>query len=421
MQQRLNTFPNYGVIIAIPLYLFAMILSSRLTQFSYLPFLASYLGVLAAYFIILEKLPTLSRKTLIMLLIIGFVSRLLFVFQKPLLSDDLYRCIWEGIVTLNGKNPYLLSPSSPELESLRPAWHHLINHADYPAIYPPVATMFNTLVAFVKPTPTFYKGSLCLADLFLTLIIGLRLTFLQKPRRDLLLYFLHPLPIIEISGNGHHEALVLLMAMSAFYFLDRRKLSTAAAWFSGAILSKYFFLVLIAEFRNRRTPFIILVATLLLFAPFYASSGNIFFSLGAYLKNWEFNASLYRLGTLLSSNHNHLRLLLAGSYLLFWLYLNLKANLSNLQRPVILLIGLLLISPTVHPWYGLWLLPFLVFYKYRAGLLFISLLPLSYIVLEKFHATGIWQENYWVTTLIYTPLILDLGKRIQKQGCEKLF
>ncbi|MBN2809014.1 MAG: hypothetical protein JXR80_05930 [Deltaproteobacteria bacterium] len=405
LQRSANTLPAYGVIFALPLYLFSLIFLGRMTGFSYLPFVTAYLGALAAYFIILANLPQLSHRTLILLLLIGTGARFFLVFQKPLLSDDLYRCLWEGIVTLNGKNPYRLAPAAPELESLRPVWHHLINHAAYPAIYPPLTTLFNTMVAWIYPNPFFYKGCLSLADLLLTLIIGLRLRFLHKPRRDLLLYFLHPLPILEISGNGHHEALVLLTAMTAFYFLDRRKLTAAAAWFAGAILSKYFFLVLISEFRNRRTPLIILLSSVLLFAPFLSARGKLFFSLGAYLENWEFNASLYRLGTLLISDHQHLRLLLALSYLIFWLHLNFKVKPTSSQRPVMLLTGLLLVSPTVHPWYGLWLLPFLVFYRYQAGLLFISLLPLSYIVLENFLATGLWRENYWITALLYSPLL----------------
>ena len=149
LQRILKIFFAYAEPFGIALYLFSVIFLSRLTEFSYLPFAAAYLGALGGYFIILKKLPALSRKTLILLLFLGFGVRLLFVFQEPLLSDDLYRCIWEGIVTLHGKNPYLLSPADPELESLRPAWHNLINHADYPAIYPPLTTLFNTLVAFM--------------------------------------------------------------------------------------------------------------------------------------------------------------------------------------------------------------------------------------------------------------------------------
>ncbi len=408
-------FAAYESTFGIVLYALSIVFLSRFTRFSYLPFITVYLGALGAYFIILKKLPTLSRKKLLVLLFFGLVSRLLSIFQEPLLSGDLYRCLWEGIVTLHGKNPYLISPADPELENLRPVWHHLINHAEYPALYPPLTTLFNTLVAFIKPTPHFYKGCLTLVDLSLTLVIGLRLTSLKKPRRFLFLYFLHPLPIIEISGNGHHEALVLLAIMTAFYLLDQDKLSAAAAWFSAAVLSKYFFLILISEFRNWRTLLILLVFSLSLFAPFYSTQGNIFFSLGAYLEHWEFNASLYRLGTLLITDHGYLRLLLVSGYLFFWFYINLRVELPDHQRSVILLTGLLLISPTVHPWYGLWLLPFLVFYQYRAGLLFISLLPLSYIVLEGFQASGIWRENYWITTLIYSPLAFDLGRKIQKR------
>ncbi|MEA3332800.1 MAG: hypothetical protein U9Q58_04305 [Pseudomonadota bacterium] len=415
LQVSLKPLAAYESAFGNALYVLSFFFLGRLTEFSYLPFASAYLGALGAYFIILNKLPVLSRKSLLTLLFLGFAARILFVFQEPLLSDDLYRCLWEGLVTLHGKNPYLLSPADPQLEALRSAWYHLINHADYPAIYPPVMILFNAAVAAIKATPFFYKSCLTLVDLALALVLSLRLKKLQLPRRKMVIYFLHPLPIIEISGNGHHEALVLLTIMTAFYFLDRDKLSAAAVWFSAAVLSKYFFLILISEFRNRRTLLILPALSLLLFAPFFSLNGNIFFSLGAYLKHWEFNASLYRLGTLLFADNGCLRLLLGSGYLLFWLFISLKVKLPvHHQRPVMLLTGLLLVSPTVHPWYGLWLLPFLVFYQFRAGLLFISLLPLSYIVLEGFQASGVWRENYWITGLIYTPLILALGTSICK-------
>ena len=414
MQVSLKFFSTHESAFGIVLYALFLFLLSRLTEFSYLPFASVYLGALGAYFMILKKISVLSRKKLLTLLVLGLAARLLFVFQEPLLSDDLYRCLWEGLVTCKGYNSYLLAPSDPQLEALRPVWYHLINHADYPAIYPPVTLLFNAAVAAFKATPFFYKSCLTLIDLALALVLSLRLKSLQLPRRKMLIYFLHPLPIIEISGNGHHEALVLLTIMTAFYFLDRDQLSAAAVWFSAAVLSKYFFLILISEFRNRRTPLILLALSLLLFAPFFSLNGNIFFSLGAYLEHWEFNASLYRLGTLLVADHGYLRLLLGAGYLLFWLCLSLKVKLPVHQRPVMLLTGLLLVSPTVHPWYGLWLLPFLVFYQFRAGLLFVSLLPLSYIVLEGFQASGVWRENYWITGLIYTPLILALGDKIRK-------
>ena len=39
----------------------------------------------------------------------------------------------------------------------------------------------------------------------------------------------------------------------------------------------------------------------------------------------------------------------------------------------------LLLSPTVHPWYLLWLTPFLPYFPSRAWILFTGLVPLSYL------------------------------------------
>ena len=65
--------------------------------------------------------------------------------------------------------------------------------------------------------------------------------------------------------------------------------------------------------------------------------------------------------------------------------------------------GFFLLSPTAHPWYLCWLLPFLVVVPNRAWLLLTGLVGLSYWILIDYSKTGIWQETSWVKWVEYSP------------------
>ena len=68
----------------------------------------------------------------------------------------------------------------------------------------------------------------------------------------------------------------------------------------------------------------------------------------------------------------------------------------------------LLLSPTVHPWYLLWVLPFLALRANLAWMAFSWLVLLAYHVLGDYRATGVWQESGWIRLVEYSPVYLLL-------------
>jgi len=52
------------------------------------------------------------------ILIFGIFFRLIFISQNPVLSDDIYRYLWDGKVSAAGINPYQFAPNATELELL---------------------------------------------------------------------------------------------------------------------------------------------------------------------------------------------------------------------------------------------------------------------------------------------------------------
>ena len=97
-------------------------------------------------------------------------------------------------------------------------------------------------------------------------------------------------------------------------------------------------------------------------------------------------------------------------------------TLIRVQDPLkivfILMAAHLLLSPTVHPWYLLWVLPFLPFFPSMAWIYLSCASLLAYNVLDGFHTTGVWHEDAWVKWVEYLPFVLlSVVSRRRKQAC----
>ena len=70
------------------------------------------------------------------IVIVAILLRIGFSYIPPVLSDDAYRYIWDGVLTAQGENPFQLKPSDPELEELQnDPIYPLLNSADYYSVY----------------------------------------------------------------------------------------------------------------------------------------------------------------------------------------------------------------------------------------------------------------------------------------------
>ena len=106
--------------------------------------IASYALAFLPYFLVLfflRRTPT-TRALFLGVLLAGVLLRILFLPFAPVLSDDIYRYVWDGRVAMSGINPFAFAPQAEELRHLRDAaiWP-LINHPTVPTIYPPAAQL----------------------------------------------------------------------------------------------------------------------------------------------------------------------------------------------------------------------------------------------------------------------------------------
>ena len=252
--------------------------------------------VFAAY-LVLRHGVALGRPHLI--LGAALVFRLTLWWSPATLSDDIFRYVWDGRVQLADINPYLYAPSAPQVAHLRDALYHSVNHAAIPTIYPPLAQLFFRAICALSATPAAFKLALLLCDWGLCLLLAYSLVRRGQDPRRVVLYAWNPLPLIEVAGSGHIDALGVLLLFAALYALHSQRWSAAICALAGAFLVKLVPLVLLPSFwRRPRTDWfnlrkrsaLLLFPTLglLAFWPFADAGEKLATGLMTYVQHWHF-------------------------------------------------------------------------------------------------------------------------------------
>ena len=370
-----------------------------------------------------------GRRGLVIVLAAAALSRVLLLPTTPALSGDVYRMAWEGQVVLEGKDPWAHPPDDPALADLAAAHPELRERVGYwklPAIYPPFAQLFGAGVGWISPSVTVLKAALLLAE---AALIAALIALLGSRGHNLLLvaaYAWNPLPLTEIAGSGHGDALAVAFLFLALLALERGRAAGAAALAALSGMTKFAGFVLLPlllrRVRGRRTQRTAIGAAgavvALTLAPFltpdrlaggFAARFQEFgFSLWHYARHWRFNDSLF----------SPLDAALGGAArpVAFAVLIVLAAALVIRRHPPGLSLALLagaafLLSPVAHPWYLLWTLPFLVVNPERRGLLAAGL-TMTLTVVFSYHALwtippGLdWNLPAWVRITEYLPVPL---------------
>ncbi len=388
--------------------------------------------VLAAAAFAVEKAGLHWSATFILLF--AGILRALFLFRSPELSDDIFRYLFDGMMLLCGANPYAEAParvitSDPAIRALIP----LVNHAELPTIYPPAAQAVFAAGAFLGGALGM-KLLLAAMDLFGCLLIIRILTRLELPASRAVLYAWHPLPVIEIAASGHIDAAAICFLLLALYLalrcgpcasrppgaavmarrIGRKEIAfsfAAGACFMIAVLVKWIPLlflpgVFLLVNRRCRTYWIAGCAMTgaLLTTPFWPEIQNGYSTLAVYLVHWEFSGFAFRTLREISDSGTTARIILgmgaiAGAGGIYFRLL--FRGFSHTERlPLFVFSSFyaasfvwLLLTPTLHPWYALYLVCFLPFTPGPAGLVLSWSVLLAYRVLIPYHLTGNWIEN----------------------------
>ena len=355
--------------------------------------LAAYLGLLAAGSLLaLCAAQSLSGSRPALVLACGAALRLTLLARDPDVSDDVRRYAWDARVGAAGISPYAHAPADPALATLAPDLLPGLPHADVRTVYPPVAQAAFRGAGALGPGALPLKALFAAADLsVVALIYTLGGTGAGWAAA---LYAFHPLPILESAGQGHLDSLGVALLLAALVYLRRGgREAWAGVAFALAVLTKYMpAAATLPLLRRGRAAFAAAALAVGIPVILAATRGGVTPAggLGEYATRWEFNAVAYpALVTMLEWGEVPERakeefLLLkarldhptwtgsvfpffsAGFFARVLLAIYLSAALIAIARRIrdtetavfASLAALLLASPTLHPWYLLWVLPF---------------------------------------------------------------
>lgn len=382
---------------------------------------------------------------------IAALAGLTLVLSPPVLSDDLFRYLWDARVLGHGIDPYAHPPDDAALLPLRDALHARINHPSLATIYPPLAQIAFLLADRIAHAPWSIK----LLALGAHLATGPVVARLARARAATLapLFVLNPLALEEAALGGHIDALAALWLALAVLALGRSAPIRAALAIAAAAATKVVGLALaplLFRTGDRRALALVLALGLsaLALAPVATAGPRGAGGLGAYARSWRGNDGGFALlaegarlafdlaGAATGAPRGWIRLpflapLVAaldrtaldlhgprpakkevqrptsfetrqlGEFLARGLALAIvlavaRMHLRRGSRPLPaardVLLALLLVSPQVHPWYLTWLLPLEIASGGVAGLAWSAAVLVAYAPLEGWIAHRVWTE-----------------------------
>lgn len=357
-------------------------------------------------------------------------------FDRFLLYDqDLWRYLWDGAVVAARQDPYRLTPAEWEEAAIQgdaiagalladPVREEVLARVAFPSyrtIYPPLAQGLFGLLSWLAPGSVLaLKLLLLVCDLGTCWLLLRLLEALGRPRIAVLLYAWNPLVMKEIAGSAHVDALAVLLLTAAVYLAvsGRERLSLAAL--AGGALVKLGPGVAAGALLPRSRPrswWVLVALGALAYLPFVGSFRLMLGGLGAFAREWRFNAGVAHGVSLAvetvwpAAGATAARLVWAGATLgvVIW-GIRRRDRLGVTGHAFAILAVFLLFAPTVMPWYLLWPLPLAVAVGSVAWPLATGLAGLSYWI----YAEG--RELGWLLALEHLPVLWLLGRELRRLG-----
>jgi alpha-1,6-mannosyltransferase len=401
-------------------------------QDAFRPLLFGYSAFFILYLWIIQSVE--DTKGIRIWLGISVFLRVLLLFAFPLLSDDVFRFLWDGHLVCSGENPYSRTPAEwlwaeDKPEGLTLALYDQLNSRNYATVYPPVAQLTFAFAVWIGGDSWFLGAFVLKLIVFsfelLTLhLLPQMLETAGAPRKNVLMYALNPLVILEGTGNLHYEIVLVALLLLAISHWYRNQQIRAAVCMSAAIATKLIPLIFLPFWlRLARSKELLLfygivgTGTVFLLSPIFTdlTGEKPLHSLLLFFQNFEFNAGIFnlfkwigiwttgynpiqRIGPLLAFH------ILVGILIGAWVQRDL--TMSGLFRNMMFALTLYLaLSTTVHPWYLIPLLAFSTFTPFYYPLVWTGMAVLSYT-----HYMEIpFQSHYEWLTLEYLVVFIVLS------------
>ena len=376
-------------------------------------FLVLY-GIAFAAYVLAARLVLGTRiqdaRLALMVVAVSALAQASVIPARPDLSTDIHRYAWEGRVVLHGGNPFLTPPDDSTLAALRDADYGQVARQNMPAIYPPLAQGAFALAQRVHSGPVALKILFSLFNLGTTLVLFRLLRRRGVPETHALLFAWNPLVIVEAGLSGHVDAMAAFFLVLGLALWESGRRVWSGVALGASALVKYLALASVAWLARRcyyAVAAVVLLVVVAGYIPFWDAGAKLFASLRLYTATWYFNGPpFFMLSSFLGSQDLARRLLLGGGGA-FVLVAAMRER--DLARFMYLVVGCaLVISPTVYPWYLLWIAPFFALYRNRAWIAFSALVMLSYAVWHYYTDTGAWVLPNWLLAIEYAPFYVLL-------------
>jgi hypothetical protein len=192
--------------------------------------------------------------TLTTILGFGLLFRVLLLPTSVYLSGDLYRYLWDGRVQLAGINPYRYPPAAPELAALRDDdVHPHINRPGSRTIYPPGAQwLFALAAATGVRTVLAWRLVELAAEAVTVSVLLMLLRRLRISETAILVYVWSPLAVFEGVQAGHLDFLMLPLVLLALLWRREGAAARAGVALGLAVLVKLYPAILALAWSARR-------------------------------------------------------------------------------------------------------------------------------------------------------------------------
>src|SRR5882724_9545613 len=379
-------------------------------------FSALFLVYLTATRFLLHGRPD-DRIVLGLVLAFGLLFRVAVLGSPVILSSDLYRYLWDGRVQWAGVSPYRYPPAATELAPLRDeAVYPYINRPTKVTVYPPGAETVFALVARVAPDSIVAWRAFLLASEIVTVVLLIAL--LRRTRSSpaaVIVYAWSPLVVFEGVQAGHVDLVMIPLVLAALAFRQGGSSVRAGIALGAAVLVKLYPLVMLPAWwrpRDWRFPAAVTTTVALGYLPHVATVG---FGAAGFLPEYLGRAEDHNIGLRALLTYP---LGLTGEFaravamavlfalmggIVVWIGRANPGDVAGMTRAGALAVGtyLLLVPTSMHPWYVLWIVPFLCFSPWPAWLYFSGAVSVSYLSYVVEPAPIPW----WAWLAEYGPLL----------------
>lgn len=340
---------------------------------------AAALGMVALAWLALDE--PFERTPVAWILGLALLLRLIAIQSSPLLEDDHFRYLWDGMRTATALAPYHLAPSAFfGATDLDARWQDIlggINHPDVATIYGPVLQWLFAAAYWVAPGQLApLQGMLLVVDMGVLGVLARQ----GVGARWLLAYAVHPLILKDAMASAHPDGLLagwLLLALGCWRERQGFRLGIVLGLAIGTKVVALLVLPLLLlapgaipwrwawVARVSAALGLVLVA---LYVPFLMAGGSEAAALRIFGQQWRFNPLLYRLlewiDPVLGARMVAASLVVVGITWMAWQWrwrARASVTVATHSPPLdTALLLLLIVSPVVNAWYWLWVLPLAV-------------------------------------------------------------